>query len=92
MAEERDISVARDIGSLQADMRTVKHDVAGLSGKMDGLAGLLSTHVAALSAEIGKVNTRQERGLGFFGGVAFILTLPVGALLLAFRLIFPPHS
>lgn len=74
---DHDINVAGQIGELRADMRTVKHDVANLSGKMD-----------ALSAQISAVNTQQQRGLGFFAGAAFILVSAGGILLTFARMIF----
>lgn len=81
MQDEFSVQVARDIGGLQADVRTIKHDVANLSGKIDGL-----------SAQIATVNTQQARGLGFFAGVAFILGSTGALLLAAARLIFGPHT
>jgi hypothetical protein len=77
---EHDINVAGQLGEMRADMRTVKHDVANLSGKMDGL-----------SAQIAAINTKQERSLGFFAGVGFII-VSVGGLLIGFaKLIFGQH-
>ena len=49
--------VARDVGALQADVRTVKRDVANISSKLDGL-----------SLQINNFGVKQARGLGFFAG------------------------
>lgn len=74
---EHDINVAGQLGEMRADVRTVKHDVANLSGKMDGL-----------SAQITAITSKQERSLGFFAGVAFII-VSAGGLLIAFaKLVF----
>lgn len=78
---DHDLSVAKDIGSLQADMRTVKHDTAQISTKLD-----------ALSNQISKLNTSNARGLGFFAGIAFILTTAGGLLIAVTKLIFSPHT
>lgn len=78
---EHDLNVAGQMGELRADMRTVKHDISNLSGKMD-----------ALSTQISTINTKQERSLGFFAGVGVIFG-STGALLLAFaKLIFGASS
>lgn len=77
MASDFDREVSRDIGSLQADMRTVKHDVANISQKIDGLTTL-----------IGGVSNQQAKGLGFFAGIAFILTASGGLLLTAASFLF----
>jgi hypothetical protein len=69
---EHDLSVAKDIGALQSDMRTVKHDVAQVSTKLD-----------AISRQITTITNQQQRGLGFFAGIAFIITT-FGALLIGF--------
>lgn len=74
---DHDLSVARDIGSLQADMRTVKHDVANISAKIDGLA-----------AQLSKSNVTQARGLGFFAGAAFIITTAGGLLITVTKLLW----
>lgn len=60
---ENDLSVARDIGSLQSDMRTVKHDVSSISSKID-----------ALGIQIGRINTRDAKGIGFWGGITFAIS------------------
>jgi len=60
---ENDLAVARDIGSLQADLRTLKHDVSNISGKIDALGGM-----------IGKMNTQRATGVGFWAGALFIVT------------------
>lgn len=61
---EHDITVAKDIGALQADMRTVKHDVATISAKIDGLASLIT-----------KTNVQQAKGMGFWGGITFAISV-----------------
>jgi len=77
---EHDISMVRHVSALQADMRTVKHDVANISGKLDGL-----------STQIANLNVKQERGLAFFAGVSFVVG-GVGAMLLALgKLLFGAH-
>lgn len=78
---EHDINVAGQLGEMRADMRTVKHDVANLSGKMD-----------ALSAQISTINTKQERSLGFFAGITFIIVSAGGLLITFAKLIFGPHT
>jgi len=60
---ENDLAVARDIGSLQADVRTIKHDIANVGGKIDALGNM-----------IGKLNTQQAKGVGFWAGALFIVT------------------
>lgn len=78
---EHDVNVARDIGSLQADMRTVKHDVAGVSSKIDGL-----------SMQISNLAQGQSRGLGFFAGASAVLTLCGAFIIAAFKYAFGQHS
>lgn len=88
---EHDVNVAGQVGELRADMRTVKHDVSNLSGKIDGLSTQMVGHVAALTASINKVHTKQERGLGFFAGVSFILFTAGGLLIALAKLVFGAH-
>lgn len=78
MTGDHDLGVARDIGSLQADMRTLKHDVANMSAKIDGL-----------STQIGCINTQQARGFGFFAGVGFVIISVGGFLVAVAKLVFP---
>lgn len=100
---ERDIDVAGQLGEMRADMRTVKHDLAQVSGKVDGLStqmtsrveGLstqMTAHVAALTQSINQLNTKQERSLGFFAGVAFVIVSAGGLLIAMAKLIFGVHS
>lgn len=78
---ENDLQIARDVGALQADVRTVKHDIVQISSKIDGV-----------SAQISRANLMQARGLGFFAGAAFIIT-SAGSLLIAFaKLIWGAHT
>lgn len=60
---DNDLSVARDIGALQSDVRTIKHDVANMSGKIDGL-----------SNQIARIKVQDAKGLGFWAGALFIVT------------------
>jgi hypothetical protein len=65
---DNDLQVAKELGALQADMRTVKHDLANVSAKLDGL-----------STQISSLNVKQEKGAGFWAGIAatgaFIVTI-----------------
>ena len=67
---EHDIKVAGDLGEMKADIRTVKHDLANIQQGM-----------IALSTKLDTVNNQQSRGLGFFAGIAFIITVFGAALL-----------
>lgn len=78
MHDEFSVSVARELGALQADMRTVKHDVVQVSTKID-----------ALSNQIANVTTQQARGFGFFAGVGFVI-ISVGSLIIAAIKLFTP--
>lgn len=68
---EHDIKVAGDLGEMKADIRTVKHDLANIQQGM-----------IALGTKMDGVTNRQQRGLGFFAGMAFIITT-FGAFLIA---------
>ncbi|MBB4642379.1 hypothetical protein [Rhizorhapis suberifaciens] len=78
---DHDLQIARDVGALQADVRTVKHDVANISSKLD-----------SLSLQINNMGVRQAKGLGFFAGAAFILTGAGGLLLAAAKMLFGGHG
>ncbi|QTH22010.1 hypothetical protein HRJ34_00250 [Rhizorhabdus wittichii] len=71
---ENDLQIARDVGELKADMRTVKHDLANVSVKLDRITG------------------KQDRGLGFFAGAAFIVTAFGGLLLALGKMLFGGHG
>lgn len=78
---DNDLQIARDVGELRADMRTVKHDLAGISAKFD-----------TVFAEIRQITNKQARGIGFFAGMAFLLTTFGGGLLVIGKLLFGGHS
>ena len=67
---EHDLSVARDIGEMKADVRTVKHDLANIQQGMIGL-----------NEKLNSLSNQQSRGLGFFAGAASIVTLFGGILI-----------
>ena len=67
---EYDVSVARDIGEMKADVRTVKHDLANIQQGMIGL-----------NEKLNSLSNQQSRGLGFFAGAACIVTLFGGVLI-----------
>lgn len=83
---------ARDIGGLQADMRTVKHDIGNMSGKMDALGAKVDSKFDALTTQVASINTQQQRGLGFFAGAAFILVTAGGVLIGFAKLVFNVSS
>lgn len=68
---DHDIKVAGDLGEMKADIRTVKHDLANIQQGMIALGNKFDT-----------MNNQQSRGLGFFAGIAFIITV-FGAVLIA---------
>ncbi|WP_016747319.1 hypothetical protein [Rhizorhabdus wittichii] len=78
---ENDLQIARDVGELKADMRTVKHDVAGIQQALIGLG-----------EKMNGISNQQARGLGFFAGAAFIVTAFGGLLLALGKMLFGGHG
>jgi len=74
---EHDITVARDMGELKADVRTIKHDVSNIQMSITGINNRLNS-----------LSTQHARGLGFFAGAAFIITAAGGLLLTVAKLMF----
>jgi hypothetical protein len=74
---DHNLRTAQDIGEMKADMRTVKHDISGIQQSLQGLDRRLNS-----------LSNTQARGLGFFAGMAFILTAAGGLLLLIGKLMF----
>lgn len=72
-----DLAVAKSIGALETDVRTLKHDVGSVSTKIDGL-----------SNQISQINNQQSKGLGFFAGASAVVTLFGGVLIAIFKLAF----
>lgn len=80
MTEQHDLNVARDLGEMKADIRTVKHDLAGVQQVVNGLNDKLNL-----------MNNSHARGLGFFAGAAFIITTFGAGLLALGKLLFGGH-
>jgi hypothetical protein len=75
--DQNDLAVAKSIGALETDVRTLKHDVGNVSTKIDGL-----------SNQITQITNQQSKGLGFFAGAASIITLFGGAMLFLAKALF----
>jgi hypothetical protein len=80
--DDYDLSVARDVGEMKADIRTVKHDIANIQQGLIALSSEMKGVTSQFNDKVQQVSGRQERGLGFFAGVAFIFTA-FGAVLIA---------
>lgn len=76
---DHDLRTAQDIGEMKADMRTVKHDIAGVQQQLQ-----------SIDRRLNALGNTQARGLGFFAGAAFILTAAGGLLLALGKMIFGP--
>lgn len=74
---DNDLAVAKSIGALETDVRTLKHDVSNVSTKIDGL-----------SNQISQINNQQSRGVGFFAGMGVVVTAFGGVILVMFKLLF----
>lgn len=81
MTEQHDLNVARDLGEMKADIRTVKHDLAGIQHS-----------VGMLNDKMNSMTNQQARGLGFFAGVAFIITTFGAGLLALGKMLFGGHA
>jgi hypothetical protein len=68
--DEYDLGVARDVGEMKADIRTIKHDLVGLQQSF-----------TLINDKINNLGNDKARGLGFFAGASFIVTT-FGALLI----------
>ena len=80
---ENDMSLLREMsaireqfGEMKADTRTLKHDVANIQQGMQAIGNRLTN-----------LNSRQERGLSFFAGMAFVVTSCGGLLLAVWKLL-----
>lgn len=78
--DQNDLQIARDVGELKADMRTVKHDMSNIKMMIDGLSNKLNS-----------ITNQQSRGLGFVAGAAFIITTFGAGLLALGKLLFGGH-
>lgn len=80
MSEQHDLNIARDMGEMKADMRTVKHDLAGLMQS-----------VSMLGEKMNSMSNQRAKGLGFFAGATFIIATFGGVLLFLGKLLFGAH-
>lgn len=74
---DHDVKVAGDLGEMKADVRTIKHDLVNIQ---QGLLGL--------NEKLNGLTSQQARGLGFFAGAAFIITMVGGFLLATAKVLF----
>jgi hypothetical protein len=71
------------MGGMQADIRTVKHDLSNVQQGMTGLSSIVNS-----------VTNRQARGAGFWAGIAFVVTTGItalGVVIGGLKLIFGGH-
>jgi len=85
---DHDLQVAKDIGQMQADIRTVKHDLANIQQGMIALGAKLDTVDARFTEKVNQVSSQQQRGLGFFAGMAFIIATFGAAMIFLAKLVF----
>lgn len=85
---EHDLQVAKDIGQMQADIRTVKHDVANVQQGMVGLGSKLDAMTTQFNEKMTQVTNQQSKGLGFFAGAATIITLFGGVMALLIKVLW----
>lgn len=75
--DEYDLTVARDVGEMKADIRTIKHDIVGLQQS-----------VMLMNETVSGFKNDKARGLGFFAGASFIVATFGGLLLAAAKILF----
>ena len=92
------LGLKTDVANLRAEVRVTKHDVAnvaaaqsGLGSRLDRMEERIGNKIEGLAEKIGVVNTQQARGLGFFAGMAFVVTAAGGLLLALGKLLFTGH-
>lgn len=76
------------LSSMETEVRVVKHDVAnmqmnsqGLLTRLDKVEERVGAKIDALVAGVAAITVKQERGAGFFAGMAAVVTFSGGALL-----------
>lgn len=75
--DQNDLSVARDVGELRADMRTVKHDLSGVQQSL-----------TLINDKLNSIAVDRSKGLGFFAGASFIIATFGGLLIAAIKILF----
>lgn len=88
-------SLKVDVADLRAETRVTKHDVANLSGKIDAAGARLEkmddrlgAKMDVLTERLTGINLKQERGLGFFAGMAAVFTVAGGFILALGKMLF----
>lgn len=87
--------LAGKVAELDADVRVTKHAVANmqmqsnsLATKLDKIEERMGQKLDGLSDKVAALNVKQERGLGFFAGIAFVIVSCGGTLLALAKFLF----
>lgn len=83
------------VGQLETEVRVVKHDLnnntqasQGLGNKLEKIEERMGAKIDQLSEKVSALNVKQERGAGFFAGMAAVVTFCGGALIGIAKLIW----
>lgn len=104
MTEQEHVSIARDMGEMKADMRTVKHDVQNMKMGMETIySQVRDLHVSTSSIDdikkdiqsiftkVNSLNAQQSKSLGFFAGASAIIGLFSAGFIYIAQLVFGGH-
>ena len=87
------------VADVDADVRVTKHAVANMQQaqgaighKIEKMEEKLGVKIDMLTEKISVINATQSRGLGFFAGVAFIITTAGGLLIAVAKLLWAGHA
>ncbi len=92
-------NIKTQVAEVKAEVRVTKHDgantqqmLAGLSSRFETSQEKISTKLDSLGDKIAAINTSNARGVGFFSGMAFMVTACGGMLLFLGKILFGGHG
>lgn len=88
-------NVKLQISKMEAEVRVTKHDVAniqmgltGFSARFDKFQDTMGSKMDALAEKMSALNIKQEKGVSFFAGMAAVISVSAGFIIMLVKMVF----
>lgn len=88
--------VKLQVSKVEAEVRVTKHDVAnmqmgltGFAARFDKFQDSISTKLDGMSDRLAALNVKQEKGVSFFAGMAAVISITAGFIIMLVKMLFP---